>query len=413
MHTSLSVCKRLVLVMIFFSGQINAQSDIIIGDRPLQLVAAMNESALKQKLSQCDLTTIGTSALAIGHRGAPRQYPEHTREGYIAAANQGAGTVECDVTFTKDKELVCRHSQCDLHSTTNILLTPLAKKCSIPFQPATFANDGNITKPATAQCCTSDITLDEFFTLKGKKDAFNSAAVDADEYQQNSQFGALVSHRQSIELFTQLNVKMTPELKAAQVPLPYDGMSRQQLAEQLIEEYRTANVDLADVYPQSFEWKDLSYWQEYAPKIAANIVALDGRYQSALFSHRSSITRLPTMQQIKQSGINIIAPPLWMLLEAEDNAIVPSSYALAAKDAGLTMIAWTLERSPNLNTGGGWYYQTLNGDNPSNRYTPIKLHDGKIMEVLDVLVNDIGVIGVFSDWPATVAFFDHCGKNTN
>jgi glycerophosphoryl diester phosphodiesterase len=119
------------------------------------------------------------------------------------------------------------------------------------------------------------------------------------------------------------------------------------------------------------------------------------------------------MQQINQSGINIIAPPLWMLLEAEDNTIMPSSYALAAKDAGLTIIAWTLERSPNLNTGGGWYYQTLNGDNPSNRYTPIKLHDGKIMKVLDVLVNDIGVVGVFSDWPATVAFFDHCGKNTN
>ena len=30
----------------------------------------------------------------------------------------GAGIVECDVTFTKDKELVCRHSQCDLHTTT-------------------------------------------------------------------------------------------------------------------------------------------------------------------------------------------------------------------------------------------------------------------------------------------------------
>ena len=36
----------------------------------------------------------------------------------------GAGIIECDVTFTKDRELVCRHSQCDLHTTTNILTVP-------------------------------------------------------------------------------------------------------------------------------------------------------------------------------------------------------------------------------------------------------------------------------------------------
>jgi len=47
----------------------------------------------------------------------------------------GAGILECDVTFTKDLELVCRHSQCDLHTTTNILTTPLAAKCSVPFSP--------------------------------------------------------------------------------------------------------------------------------------------------------------------------------------------------------------------------------------------------------------------------------------
>ena len=33
----------------------------------------------------------------------------------------GAGVLECDVAFTKDRGLVCRHAQCDLHTTTNIL----------------------------------------------------------------------------------------------------------------------------------------------------------------------------------------------------------------------------------------------------------------------------------------------------
>jgi glycerophosphoryl diester phosphodiesterase len=30
--------------------------------------------------------------------------------------------------------------------------------------------------------------------------------------------------------------------------------------------------------------------------------------------------------------------------------------------------------------------------------------------VLDVLVNEVGVYAIFSDWPATVAFFDACGR---
>ncbi|TMP65107.1 glycerophosphodiester phosphodiesterase, partial [Pseudoalteromonas sp. S1609] len=104
---------------------------------------------------------------SIGHRGAPMQYPEHTKESYIAAARMGAGIVECDVTFTNDKELVCRHSQCDLHTTTNILAIPeLAAKCSEPFTPA----NSNSGTPASAKCCTSDISLAEFLTLEGKMD---------------------------------------------------------------------------------------------------------------------------------------------------------------------------------------------------------------------------------------------------
>ena len=77
----------------------------------------------------------------------------------------GAGIVECDVTFTKDRELVCRHSQCDLHTTTNILAIPeLAAKCYAAFRPRTIPVTG--MKAASAKCCTSDITLAEFKTLK-------------------------------------------------------------------------------------------------------------------------------------------------------------------------------------------------------------------------------------------------------
>ena len=160
----------------------------------------------------------------------------------------GAGIVECDVTFTKDKELVCRHSQCDLHTTTNILATPLAAKCSIPFTPANPA----LGTPASAKCCTSDITLEEFKTLQGKMDASNPKGTTVAEYMNGtprfrtdlySATGTLMTHKESIELFKKLGVKMTPELKAADVAMPYEGTYTQQdYAQQMINEYKDAGV---------------------------------------------------------------------------------------------------------------------------------------------------------------------------
>lgn len=83
----------------------------------------------------------------------------------------GAGILECDVSFTKDRGLVCRHSLCDLHTTTNVLLHPeLAAKCTVPFTPA------NATSAANALCCTSDFTTAEYMGLCGKQDGFNASA---------------------------------------------------------------------------------------------------------------------------------------------------------------------------------------------------------------------------------------------
>ena len=118
----------------------------------------MEESRLKDKLMSCEDGPFQPSDFSIGHRGAPLQFPEHTVESYTAAARMGAGILECDVTFTKDRELVCRHSQNDLHTTTNIVDTPLNAQCTVPW-----SGPGSSPK-----CCASDLTLAEFKTLKGK-----------------------------------------------------------------------------------------------------------------------------------------------------------------------------------------------------------------------------------------------------
>ena len=119
------------------SGLAVAADGIEVGPRPYFLIDQMKDGALKSKLQSCAAGDFKRTLFSIGHRGAALMFPEHTRESYTAAARMGAGIVECDVTFTKDRELVCRHSQCDLATTTNILAVPdLAAKCLAPFSPA-------------------------------------------------------------------------------------------------------------------------------------------------------------------------------------------------------------------------------------------------------------------------------------
>ncbi|NVK41864.1 MAG: glycerophosphodiester phosphodiesterase [Oceanospirillaceae bacterium] len=331
------------------------------------------------------------------------QFPEHTVESNRAAARMGAGILECDVTFTQDLQLVCRHAQNDLHTTTNILATPLAEKCSTPFAPAS----GN--QPATAECRTSDITLAEFRTLKGKMDAADTTATSVGGYMDGTpdwrtelyaaQSGTLLTHAESIELFRSLGAKFTPELKEPAVEMPYNGFTQQDYAQKLIDEYKAAGIPARDVWPQSFNLEDVRYWIEHEPDFGMQAVYLDGRYDEEGFDPLRPETFKPTMAELKAMGVNYLAPPLWMMVTSENGDIVPSPYARAARDAGLKLIAWSLERSGPLKRGGGWYYKSIE---------TLVDNDGKIMELLDVLAQDVGVSGVFSDWPATVSYYASC-----
>ena len=419
-----SILLMLVLSIILsspvFADRVDAEKNyhegkdqsVQLGPRPFYLVKDMDDSKLKHKLESCEKGPFKKTDFSIGHRGAGLQFPEHTRESYEAAARMGAGIVECDVTFTKDRELVCRHSQCDLHATTNILATPLAAKCSVPFSPAEFDADGNMIKAASAQCCTSDITLDEFKSLQGKMDATNPRASNVADYMNAtphwrtdlySAKGTLMSHKESIELFKKLGVKMTPELKSASVVMPFEGdYTQQDYAQQMIEEYKQAGVPAEQVFAQSFNVDDIRYWIDNDPEFGEQAVYLDGRYDDPLFDHRDPSTWSPSMDELVADGVRIIAPPMWMLVDVDyTGKIVPSDYAMAAKAAGLDIITWTFERSGLLKNGGGWYYQTT---------TEVINNDGDMYEVLDVLAKQVGILGMFSDWPATVSYYANCMK---
>jgi len=167
----------------------------------------------------------------------------------------------------------------------------------------------------------------------------------------------------------------------------------------MIDEYKAAGVNPADVYAQSFNLADVRYWIDNEPAFGNQAVYLDDRDSDPAFDHANPATWSPTMDELVAQGVNIIAPPMWMLLAVQGGEIVPSEYAKQAKMAGLDIITWTLERSGPLKSKGGWYYQTT---------TDVIDNDGDMMEVLDVLAQDVGIIGIFSDWPATVTYYANC-----
>jgi glycerophosphoryl diester phosphodiesterase len=165
----------------------------------------------------------------------------HTAISYKAATRMITGIIECDVAFTKDEELVCHFSQCDLHTTADIVTRPdLNAKCTTPWSPG-----------VSPKCCTSDFTLDGIKTLCAKMDSANDVIAETTEgyafggtadfrtdlYQAECE--SVVTHKESIELILSLGGKFTPELKLPEVTMPFNGFSQcdfaQKMSDELIE----------------------------------------------------------------------------------------------------------------------------------------------------------------------------------
>ena len=389
------------------SGGSAPPSAVQVGTRPLYLVQGMDEGPLKQELLACQAGPFRRTDFSIGHRGAALQFPEHSDLAYRAGALMGAGIVECDVTFTRDGALVCRHSECDLDATTDIVATDLNGKCTVPWTgPVGPAH------PAP-QCCTSDLTLAEYETLQAKMEASDPAATTPEGYLGGTPGwrtdlytgrARVMTFRGSIELNREMGVKHTPELKGATHPDRVDAIfgGQEAYAQAFIDELVAAGVDPGDVFAQSFSLGDILYWIGHAPAFGRQAVYLDGIDPTT----SPPVPRLTTAElaSLRRAGVSILAPPLFALLEVTgDGRMVPSPYARDIRAAGLDVIAWTLERS-DLRHGAsqaGWYYLF----DPEGRAVK---KDADLYVVLDVLAQDVGIIGIFSDWPATVTYYASC-----
>ncbi|KAK5635574.1 hypothetical protein RRF57_011286 [Xylaria bambusicola] len=376
-----------------------------LGPRPEYLINNMDEGPLKDKLALCLEKKVYTTHFSIGHRGGGcLQFPEETMQSLVAGTRMGAGIQECDLAFTSDRELVCRHDQCDLHTTTNIVATTLGAKCTTPFEPA---SDG---KAATAKCCTSDITLAEFKSLCGKMDGYNASATTPEDFLHGtpnwrtdlySTCATVLSHKEFIQYVDSQGLQFTTELKQPRVPMPFQGNYTTQMYEQqVVDEYVEAGINPSRVWLQSFVFEDVAYWLKHAPEFGRQAILLDQSGDPPTSTVEKAAANLTFY---KDAGVKIVAPPLPYLVSVDaDGEYVPSIYATKAKELGLDIITWSLERSGPLAQAvarNDYYYSTIT--NGTHR-------DGDMYKLVDVLAQDVGVKGIFSDWSATVTFYANC-----
>jgi glycerophosphoryl diester phosphodiesterase len=380
--------------------------NVQLGPRPEYLVDDREDGWLKERLSSCLDMTMRPTRFSIGHRGGGcLQFPEETAESIRAGTRMAAGIQECDVAFTSYLELVCRHDQCDLHSTTNIMATELGAKYTQPFTPAANGT------AASANCCTSDITLAEFRSLCGKMDGSNSSATTPVDYLNSTPawrtglhatYGTVLSHGDFLDLINPLGLDFMPELKTppAAVPMPFDGWFTQAMfAQKLVDEYRDAGIDFARVWPQSFLFDDVAYWIQHEPEFARQALLLD-RSGDTTETFAGAVANLTFY---KDAGVNLVAPPLSYLVTLdEDDDIIQSTYAIEANRLGLGIVTWSLERSSRIaqvGNGPDYYYSAF--------YDSTK-KDGDIYKLVDVLAREVGVQGIFSHWSSTVTYYANC-----
>jgi glycerophosphoryl diester phosphodiesterase len=279
----------------------------------------------------------------------------------------------------------------------------LAAKCTKPFTPF----DSKTGTAASATCCTTDITLAEFQTLCAKMDGTpNPNATSVADYLKTPVFrtdlyatcGTLMTHVDSIKLIDSYGLQFTPECKTPSVKMPFNGYTQEQFAQDIINDYKKMGISPSRVWPQSFLPADIYYWIKAEPKFGKQAVYLDERVDTP----EGYLNATASLPQLAKDGVKIVAPAFFALTKLDSkNKIVPSEYAIAAKKAGLDIITWSFERSGTLSGGGDYYYQYV---------APVINNDGDMYTVLDVLVKQVKILKMFSDWPATLTYYANCMK---
>ena len=147
---------------------------------------------------------------------------------------------------------------------------------------------------------------------------------------------------------------------------------------------------------------DVLYWIKSEPRFGQQAVYLDDIDPTV----NPPLPRLSLaeLKQLKRQGVQIIAPPIPALL-AVDDATARSCPRSTRRTSGHRLRHHHVvlrARGPAQGRRDRRVLLHVRPDQPGVK------KDSDMYKALDVLAARIGVLGVFSDWPATVTYYASC-----
>ena len=347
-------------------------------------------------------------------RRCPLQFPEHTKESHEAGARMGAGILECDVTFTRDGELVPPRSVRPAHDDEY----PADSRSGGEMHPTILA--GGVRCPRAPHEGRIGALLHQrpdrgrVQRLKGKMDASNpnargtripggTANWRTDLY---STGGTLLTHKESIELIKALDGKYARSSKGPTVRRRYRsnrcsaprriragddqrlqggaGPTLESLGA-VVQQSRRADVD-PDRSAVRSPGRVLWTMRMFRPMFRAQPIcsAMPKRASASLRRRCGCCCPPATAGLCRRNTQRTPRPPASTSSPGRSNA--RANRGRGAADPGHHESVVLLPDDPRR---------------PAQR----RRHHAA---TLDVLARDVGILGIFSDWSGTVSYYASC-----
>ena len=305
--------------------------------------------------------------IVIAHRGASGMRPEHTLASYALAIEQGADYIEPDLVITKDGVLVARHEP-EITGTTDVADHP---------EFADRKTTKRLGRHAVSGWFVEDFTLIELKTLRARERLPelrpHSAAFDGRFQIPTLEEIIMLAHERETDrgrpVGLYIETKHPSYFRSIGLPLE----------EPLLESLHNAGLDGADdpVFIQSFESENL---RDLADRTEVRLIRLIGWGDLDSISPEALAEIANYADGIGPDKALVISPGT---AEAPGT---PTGLVDAAHDLGLLVHPWTFRSE--------------------NAFLPPAFRRGAPSEHGDAaeeyrLIFELGVDGVFSDWPGT------------
>jgi len=317
-----------------------------------------------------------SQTLVIAHRGASGERPEHTRQAYDLAIEQGADVIEPDLVLSKDGVFIDRHEN-EIGGTTDVAARP-----EFAGRRTTKTIDG----AAITGWFTEDFTLAELKTLRTRErlPELRPGNTAYDGQDPILTFDEVVAIAREASARTGRAIAVAPELKHptyfASVGLPMEDAFVAEL-----ERLGLTGAD-APVLIQCFEVGPL---EQLSRRIAAPLVQLVDAEAGPADRPGQTYAGMITPEGLAAMATyaDWVAPAATLVIprDAEGRSMATSPLVADAHAAGLKVVVWTLRAE--------------NAFLPLERRRGTAEADHGDMAGYVIAMREAGVDAVFSDFP--------------